>query len=222
MRSASRIAVKARFLRAFTLIELMLAMALFSLVMIACIACWKCIVNGTAVAQETAAACQRARIGMKTIEMALSVAEMSNQNMKYYYFLTDTSDQKFHVLSFAGRMPQSFPGSGYYGDEVMRRVTFDVEKGPDNANDLMLTQTPLLAAGFEKNSPYQMVLAHDVTLFILEFWDEQNNDWETSWDETNKIPKLMRVTLGVGHAANDDRTPFALITREIAPPAVAH
>ena len=210
-----------RHCRAFTLIEIVVALGLFSLIMISVFACWRCIANGTQVAQEAAAACQRARIGMKTVEMALSVAEMSTANMKYYYFLTDTSDEKFHVLSFAGRMPASFPGSGYYGDEVMRRVTFDVEKGDDDKNDLVLTQTPLLASGFEKNSPYQITLAHDVSMFILEFWSEQQGDWETSWDETNKIPPLIRVTLGVGHTG-DDRTPFALVTREIAPPASSH
>ncbi|HEY5083235.1 MAG TPA: hypothetical protein VII48_01840, partial [Rhizomicrobium sp.] len=75
---------------AFTLIELMLAMGLFTLIMISVIACWKCIVGGTQVAENAAAACQRARIGMKTIETALSVAEMSRANMRYYYFLTDT------------------------------------------------------------------------------------------------------------------------------------
>jgi hypothetical protein len=200
----------------------MVALALFTMVMISIFACWRCIVGGTQVAQESAAACQRARIGMKTIEMALSVAEMSTANMRYYYFLTDTSDEKFHVLSFAGRMPASFPGSGYYGDEVMRRVTFDVEKGDDDKNDLILTQTPLLASGFEKTSPYQITLAHDVSLFILEFWSDKDNDWETSWDETNKLPPLMRVTLGVGHVSDAQNTPFALETREIAPPASSH
>ena len=88
----------------------------------------------------------------------------------------------------------------------------------------MLTQTPLLAAGFEKTSPYQIVLARDVSLFILEFWDAKQNDWETSFEPTNQFPPLIRVTLGVGHAgdAGDNNTPFALITREVAMNTVAH
>ena len=206
---------------AFTMIELMVAMAVFALIMTGVIATWKCIIRGVEVAELSAAACQRARIGMKTIETALSVVEISKANIEYYSFLSDTSG-KFAAMSFAGRMPASFPGSGYYGDEVMRRVTFDVEEGADHVNNLMLTQTPLLAAGFEKSSPYQMVLARDVSSFFLEFWSVKEGDWEQEWDDTNTIPPLIRVTLGVGHAGNDANTAFALITREIAPPAVAH
>jgi prepilin-type N-terminal cleavage/methylation domain-containing protein len=206
---------------AFTMIELMVAMAVFALIMGGVIAVWKCIIRGVEVAETSAAACQRARIGMKTIETALSVVEISRANIQYYAFLTDTSS-KFAAMSFAGRMPASFPGSGYYGDEVMRRVTFDVEEGPDHVNNLMLTQTPLLAAGFEKESPYQMVLARDVSAFFLEFWSIKDNDWEQSWDDTNTIPPLIRVTLGVGHVEGEQNTSFSLITREIAPPAVPH
>jgi prepilin-type N-terminal cleavage/methylation domain-containing protein len=206
---------------AFTLIELMVAIGVFALIMMGVIAVWKCIIRGVEVAEVSAAACQRARIGMKTIETALSVVEISRANIEYYSFLTDTSS-KFAAMSFAGRMPSSFPGSGYYGDEVMRRVTFDVEEGPDHVNNLMLTQTPLLAAGFEKTSPYPMVLARDVSAFFLEFWSIKDSDWEQTWDDTNSIPPLIRVTLGVGHAGDDQNTSFALITREVAPPATPH
>jgi len=203
------------------MVELLVAIAVFGLIMTGVIATWKCIIRGVEVGEVSAAACQRARIGMKTMETALSVVEISRANLQYYSFLTDTSG-KYAAMSFAGRMPASFPGSGYYGDEVMRRVTFDVEEGPDHVNNLMLTQTPLLAAGFEKTAPYQLVLARDVSAFFLEFWSIKDNDWEQEWDETNTIPPLIRVTLGVGHAGEDKSTSFALITREIAPPATPH
>jgi hypothetical protein len=203
------------------MIELMVAIGVFGLIMVGVIATWKCIIRGVEVAELSAAACQRARIGMKTIETALSVVEISRANISYYSFLTDTSG-KYAAMSFAGRMPASFPGSGYYGDEVMRRVTFDVEEGADHVNNLMLTQTPLLAAGFEKTSPYQMVLARDVSAFFLEFWSVKDADWEQEWDDTNNIPPLIRVTLGVGHVEGDQKTSFALICREVAPPAVPH
>ena len=203
------------------MIEIMVSIGVFGLIMTGVIATWKVIIRGVEVAETSAAACQRARIGMKTIETALSVVEISRANIQYYSFLSDTSG-KYAAMSFAGRMPASFPGSGYYGDQVMRRVTFDVEQGEDHVNNLMLTQTPLLGAGYEKTSPYQIVLARDVSAFFLEFWSLRDEDWETEWDDTNTIPPLIRVTLGVGHAGDNQNTSFALITREIAPPAVPH
>ena len=206
---------------AFTLIEMMVAIFVFALIMTSVIACWKCIIRGTEIGETAAAASQRARIGIKTIENALSTAEISTANLRYYAFLNDTSS-KFASVSFAARLPGSFPGSGYYGDNVMRRVTFDVEPDNDHVNNLILTQTPLLAAGFEKSSPYQIVLARDVSVFILEFWDVKENDWETSYEPSNQLPAMIRITLGVGHAGNDDNTAYALITREVAMAAAAH
>src|SRR5271154_4321366 len=95
----------------FTLIEIMVSIAIFMLIMVGVIACWKCIVNGKIIAEDAAAAAQRARIGIKTVEDALTTAEISTANIQYYAFLTDTSS-KFASLSLAGRPPSDFPGSG--------------------------------------------------------------------------------------------------------------
>ena len=104
----------------------MISIAIFMLVMGSVIACWQCIVNGKMIAENAAAAAQRARVGIKTVEDALTTAEISTANIQYYAFLTDTSG-KFASVSMAARPPSDFPGSGLFGDNVMRRVTFDVE-----------------------------------------------------------------------------------------------
>ena len=68
--------------RAFTLIEVVLAMTIFSLIMISVIACWKAVISGKITAENAAAAAQRARIGMKTVEEALASAEISVKNLR--------------------------------------------------------------------------------------------------------------------------------------------
>src|ERR1035438_9715863 len=89
---------------AFTLIEVMVSIAVFMLVMGSVMACWRCVVNGKIVAENAAAAAQRARIGIRTIETALTTAEISKNNLQYYLFLTDTTG-KFASLSLAARLP---------------------------------------------------------------------------------------------------------------------
>jgi prepilin-type N-terminal cleavage/methylation domain-containing protein len=205
----------------FTLIEVVLAMTIFSLIMISVIACWKAVVNGKITAENAAASAQRARIGMKTVEEALSCAEVSGQNIPFYAFLNDTSG-KFASLSVAARLPAAFPGSGLFGDNVMRRVSFDVEPGADNQNNLVMNQWPLLEALDQVNTPYPITLARDVNIFMLEFWSPQDNDWVVSFDPTNKLPLAIRVTLGVGHSAEHPDVPFDVIVRTVAPVAVAH
>jgi prepilin-type N-terminal cleavage/methylation domain-containing protein len=204
----------------FTLIEVMISIAVFMLVMGSVIACWKCIVNGKIIAENAAAAAQRARIGIKTVEDALSTAEISSANIQYYAFLTDTSS-KFASLSLAARLPSDFPGSGLFGDNVMRRVTFDVEN-VDGKNNLVMNQSPLLEALDDKNTPYPITLARDVTIFMLEFWSDKDGDWVVSFDPTNQFPPMVRVTLGVGHSDAHPDVPYDVIVRTVAMPSLSH
>src|SRR5271154_2610579 len=62
-----------------------------TLIMISVIACWKAVVRGKITAEAAAAAAQRARIGMKSVEDALSCAEISSRNLQFYVFSNDTS-----------------------------------------------------------------------------------------------------------------------------------
>jgi type II secretory pathway pseudopilin PulG len=205
---------------AFTLIEVMVSIAIFMLVMGSVIACWRCIINGKVIAENAAAAAQRARIGIRTVQDALTTTELSLGNIQYYAFLTDTSE-KFASLSLVARLPADFPGSGLFGDNVMRRVTFDVET-VDGKNNLVMNQSPLLEALDDRNTPYPITLARDVSIFMLEFWSEKDGDWAVSWDLTNQLPRLVRVTLGVGHPPNNPDVPYDVIVRTIAMPALAH
>jgi prepilin-type N-terminal cleavage/methylation domain-containing protein len=206
--------------RAFTLIEVMVSIAIFMLIMGSVIACWKCIINGQFVAEDAAAAAQRARVGIKTIEDALSTAEISTANIQYYAFLTDTTG-KFASLSLAARLPGEFPGSGLFGDNVMRRVTFDVEN-KDGTNCLVMNQSPLLEALDDVNTPYPITLARDVNIFMLEFWSDKDKDWVVSFDPTNQFPPMVRVSLGVGHSAQHPEVPYDLIVRTVAMTIAPH
>ena len=205
----------------FTLIEVMVSIAIFMIVMGSVMACWRCVVNGKIVAEKAAAAAQRARIGIRTVEDALTTAELSLNHLEYYAFLTDTTSGKFASLSLAARLPSEFPGSGLFGDNVMRRVTFDVEN-VDGVNNLVMNQSPLLEALNDENTPYPITLARDVSIFMLEFWSEQDGDWAVSWEATNQLPRLIRVTLGVGHPANNADIPYDVIVRTVAMPSLAH
>ena len=206
---------------AFTLLEVTISLAVFAFVMISVIGCWRCIVSGKIIAEDAAAAAQRARIGMKTVIEALTCGEISHLNPQFYGFLNDTSS-KFASLSLAARLPADFPGSGSFGDNVMRRVTFDVEADAEGKNNLVMNQSPLLAVLDDANTPYPITLARDVNVFMLEFWSVQDGDWVVSWDPTNQFPPMIRVTLGCGHSAQNPDVPYNLICRTVAMPSLAH
>src|SRR5437763_1795490 len=90
--------------RAFTLLEIMLALAIFAAVMIAIYSSWMSIVRGSTVGAEAAREAQRSRVAVRTLENSLVSLQMFQANMNYYYFLADTSGD-FASLSFVARLP---------------------------------------------------------------------------------------------------------------------
>ncbi len=215
----TRHAERARPFRAFTLIEVMIALFIFALVLMTIYSIWMGIMRGTRSGLKAAASVQRARIAMRSLEDAFLTVEMFSENGKYYYFIADASGD-MSAISMVSRLPASFPGVGRYGDQVVRRVSFYTQPGTNGTAELMMSQMPMLLDTNNTGAEaYSLVLARDVSLFTLEFWDKQKEDWTTEWISTNQLPALVRISLGQGKTSGAMSTPQDLVTRIIAIPA---
>src|SRR5947208_16696389 len=103
---------------------------------------------------------------MRAVREALTFRQLYIENVRYYSFIADTSGD-FSALSMVSRLPASFPGSGLFGNQIVRRVSFTVEPGPNGQHQLVLRQTPLLEPPDTKPTPYTTVLAPNVNVFAL-------------------------------------------------------
>lgn len=199
------------FRRAFTLIEIMVALAVFTMVIGAVYSAWMLLVRSTQASQEVTAQAQRQRIAFRTIEDALMAVQSFQASPKYYSFIVENSDAA--VLSFAARVPDVFPRNGKFNDPVterefnLRRLTFMVEGAADGTKNLVLRQNPLLMDLDEDEQKYPLVLAKNVRKFNVECWDTNKLEWLDEWENTNAIPTLLRVNLVLGTMASAaDRT----------------
>jgi prepilin-type N-terminal cleavage/methylation domain-containing protein len=207
--------------RGFTLLELMLAIAIFSLVMAAIYSSWMFILRATKVGQEATAQVQRRRVAVRTIESALMCVQSFQATQQYYTFIVQNGDEP--LLSFTARLPDDFPRNGRFGDFNMRRVIFTVEAGPDSEKDLVLRQNPILMDMDKDEQEHPLVLARNVKRFAAECWDPTQNDWSDKWDNTNQIPTMVRFTLVLGgNQLNNfgDNGPTLAVTRVVAIPSV--
>lgn len=212
-----------RIVGGFTLIEILLALGIFSMLIAALYSTWILVIRATIVGRGTAAQLQRERVAMTTIENSLTCIQSHQASIDYYLFDVQNGEQP--ILSFTAFLPDSFPRSGEfegstpngssYLDYHLRRVTFSLQGNEQNGKDLVLRQNPVLMDMLpdEQNTP--LVLAKNVTDFLVECWDTNTMDWDTAWDATNMIPPLVRVTLGFGSSAGGAQ----LITREISFPS---
>jgi prepilin-type N-terminal cleavage/methylation domain-containing protein len=177
-------------LRAFTLIEIMVAIGVLGGLMVAIFASWQAIVRSSQIGITAAVEAHRNRVAVRALTDALTSSVIYEANMPYYAFLTDTTET-YAAFSLVSRLPSSFPGSGLFFDQPVRRVTFSVEP-TNNVHQLIMRQNPILAPLEEGQEPYPMVLAKNVGQFTLEFLHIRTGEWPY----TNQIPPMMRFTLG--------------------------
>ncbi len=204
---------------AFTLLEIMLALTILMMVLGVIYATWMAILRSKIAADRAALNAQRARITVRALEDALQGVQLFQQNRDYYAFLADTSGD-YAYLSVVSRLPASFPGSGLFGDQTLRRVTFQVENGTNGVPQLVLRQYPLLLATNAVDEAYPIVLATDVTDFLLEFWDARRGEWLAEWLSSNDLPPVVRFLVGIGRNPSDPSTPQTLQVQSVALSAV--
>jgi prepilin-type N-terminal cleavage/methylation domain-containing protein len=207
--------------RAFTLVEIMIAIAIFGMVVAAIYSTWILILRSSKVGLEAAAQVQRERIAVRTIEDSLTCIQSFQASMKYYYFVVQKGDQS--MLSFTARTPEIFPRSGRFGDFTLRRLMFTVEPGPDSTGseqDLVLRQNPILMDTDGDEQHYPLVLARNVQAFFVECWNTNKLQWDDEWTDTNSIPPMVRVSLLLGSNADSGSAATLAITRLVALPSI--
>lgn len=204
----------------FTLVEIMIAIGLLSLVIAAIYSSWSSILRGTRVGLEAAAVGQRSRLAVRMLEDSLASAQAFAAHMQnhpeYYSFVGDENS-----LSFVARLAQSFPRSGKFGDFDVRRLTFQLEDNSEGGHSLVLRQSTLLMEMDQDEKDHPLVLAKNVDKFQLQFWDKKKNEWVDTWTDnfTNQLPPLVQVTLAVKSHPHDLK-PSEEILRIISIPAV--
>ena len=203
--------------RAFTLIEILVAIGIFSMVLAAIYSTWTAILRSSKVGLEAAAAVQRARIASRTIEETLGSVQSFAANMADYSFVSENGSEA--TLSFVSRLSPSFPRSGKFAGLDVRRVTFSVEPAPEGGRHLVLRQTPLLMDMDKDEKNYPLELAKNVKDFKTEFWDVRSQEWIDEWKQTNQIPILVKVTLKLADNAYSSQV-RQQVTRIVSLPSV--
>jgi prepilin-type N-terminal cleavage/methylation domain-containing protein len=188
--------------RAFTLIEIMVSIVIFSVVVAAICSTLMLIIRATEVGQAAAARAQRQRVVMSTIENSLMCVQSFQASPQYYSFITENGDAP--ILSFAARLPTVYPRNSKFinpalgRDFKLRRVTFTLEPGPDRQNNLVLRQKPILTDMDEAEQNDPLILAQNVKKFAVECWDTNQLTWVDEWDNTNALPPMVLVELVLG------------------------
>jgi len=207
--------------RAFTLVEIMIAIGIFSFILAGIYSSWTAILRASKTGLDAAASAQRARVTVRVLEDSLGSAQSFAANLPLYYFAAENGSDAY--LSFVARLSKSFPRSGKFGDLDVRRVTFSVEPAPDGGRQLVLRQNPLVMEVDRDEQEHPVVLAKNVKEFEMLFWATDKNppDWVDEWREqkTNQLPAMVMISLRLADNPRSSRITEE-ITRIISLPAV--
>lgn len=204
--------------RAFTLLEVLVALTIFSLVLSLLYGSWRILIQSNAAGLRIAANAHRTRMTIQTIEEALNSAVFFNANARHYAFIAE-GDSTYSALSFVSHLAPSFPGSGRFDGEKVRRVSFTIEPDENGSNALMLYQNSLLDQVGETADAYPILLARDVSLFEVMFLDTRRGEFTAEWKQTNSLPALVRVSVGFGQKSRFSKEPNDVVTRIIRIPS---
>ncbi len=210
--------------RAFTLIEIMVAIAIFTLVVGAIYSAWMLLIRSTQISKDVAAQAQRQRIALRTIEDSLMAVQSFQASPQYYSFVVENGDSA--MLSFAARVPDFFPRNGKFinpntGREFnLRRLTFALESGENGEKNLVLRQNPVLMDLDKDEQENPIKLVKNVRKFTVECWETNKLEWVDEWLDTNSIPRLLRINLVMGgNTAAGSAAPDVSVTRLLSTPS---
>lgn len=202
---------------AFTLLEIMLAIGIFSGLLIAIYASWSAILRSSQIGLNVAMESHRMRVAVRSIEESIKSAVIFELNLPLYSFMHEIISD-FAYFSLTSRLSDSFPGSGLFYDQPIRRVSFVVEDG-EQGGQLVMQQRPILTTLEEGEESYSIVLLKNVDVFALEFWDAQLSDWSPEWIYTNRFPAMIRYSLAVAPPGQDAAEENSIIQRIVHVPA---
>jgi len=151
---------------------------------------------------------------MNALEASFRSMQLFESNRTNYLFLADTSGD-LAAVSMVTQLSPAIPGFGVHRGLGVSRITFSVQDN-GGSTDLVMTHAPMLV---DTNNPltpaYSAVLARDVTSFMVQFWDRQQQEYVDEWLYTNMLPQKVVISLATGKKTSGSRTPEDFVVREV-------
>jgi len=209
MQSHSRNGMRA----GFTLVEVLLAVTILSLVMVGVYGIWSASLKAWKRGGEATEVFQRQRVVMETLTQLAQSAVYFGASPELYAIIGAKNPGLGDSVSFVTASDAFLPPSE--GNDIgMRRVIISLERDDYQRTYLAIVNQPALSV---KDSSKQELQAHvvsmDVSGFFVRYLDPRDGDWYEKWEDPNVIPSAMEFTVVFGQPG--DQIPSVTVTRAI-------
>jgi prepilin-type N-terminal cleavage/methylation domain-containing protein len=208
---------------AFTLVEILAALAILSLVITGVYALWSGSLRGWRRGSEATEVFQRQRVVMEALTQLAQSAVYFATSPNLYAVIGVKNPGLGSSVSFVTASDGFLPSSEA-NDLGMRRVIISLEQDEYRRTYLAIVNQPALSVSDDSKQELQAhVISMDVSGFFVRYLDPRDGAWYDKWEDVNVIPSAIEFTVVFGQPG--DHIPPVTVTRAIDLPVadfIAH
>ena len=201
---------------AFTLVEVMLAVTLLGLLVMALTSTWNAGLRAWKHSNGLAENFQRQRVLLDALTEMSQAAVYAVDNPSLYALRNEHDPVRGDSISFVTASDALLPP----GESIlagMRRVTIGMDHGANGQPCLTMQNTPALQETDRTAARPGHVIGRDVTSFALRFHHPDADLWKDQWASADGFPSAIQFTLTF--APLDERAKPLTVTRVVDFPA---
>jgi len=205
----------------FTLIELLVALTIFSLVAAMAAGSFWGIMKAWTRGGELLEQLHYGEFAMGQLVTALRSAAWFPSKPEAFGFWLDerggTSKSAANKISWITSGSAFLPPDSPY-QNGLHRISVTVDSA-DGERGLVVRAWPHLSEDMDENDVEPWLVSSEVDGLSCEWYDFEDDSWSQDWEETNSLPKLLRVTLTMKKRKEFDENLELqrLIVLEVAP-----
>jgi prepilin-type N-terminal cleavage/methylation domain-containing protein len=203
----------------FTLLEILLAVAILGIVVTAVYSTWSAALTAWRRGSDVSEVFQRQRIVMDALKELTQSAVFFSTSPQLYTFIGTKTAGLGDSVSFVTASDAFLPPSEAT-DAGMRRVTISLEQDQYGRKYLAIVNQSALSPDDKSSEPPQAhVISMDVSGFYVRYRDAHEGGWGETWEETILPPSALEFTVVFGQQG--DRIPRVVVTRAVDIPVAA-
>ncbi len=203
----------------FTLLEVLLAVAILSILITAVYSTWSAALTAWRRGSDASEVFQRQRIVMDALKELTQSAVFFSASPELYTIIGAKNPGLGDSVTFVTASDAFLPPSEAM-DAGMRRVTISLEQDEYRRTYLAIVNQPALTPDDQSSAPPQAhVISMDVSGFYVRYRDPRDGSWDEKWEETALPPSAIEYTVVFGQTGG--RLPPVVVTRAVDIPVAA-
>jgi prepilin-type N-terminal cleavage/methylation domain-containing protein len=204
----------------FTLLEVLLAVAVLGMLVTAVYSTWSAALNSWRRGSDVSEAFQRERVVMDALMELTKSAMFFEPSASLYAFVATRNPSLGDSISFVTASDAFLPPSEAIS-AGMRRVTISLEQDQYRRTYLAIVNEPALRPDDDKSlePPQAHVISMEVSGFYVRYRDPRDGSWSDKWEQDQFPPSAVEYTVAFGE--RDGRFPPVVVTRAVDIPVAA-